>query len=86
MRVARPFKHDCARCVPVGWFHDRNKAYNIYFCKTEHGGSIIMRYGDDPQDYASYPVFYKEHRMGRDVGGCSYGPDVSFPKNAKELV
>ena len=78
--VARPFEHDCAQCYPVGWFHPEAQAYNVYFCpNSEGGGSIILRFGEAPEDYASFPVF---PRTGG-LGDCGYGPGVELPSNAQ---
>ena len=80
--VARPFKHDCDDCIPVGWHHVGDRAYNVYFCPGSKGrGTIILRYGDSPEEYASLSVWPGTTALGN----CGYGPGVPVPSNIKQV-
>lgn len=56
----QPYKHDCEKCVWVGWFHMGSGWANVYFCPNPLGdwypGSVVIRYSNEPSDYWSSPV------------------------------
>ena len=67
--IIKPYKHDCDNCVWVGWIPCRdakNGWGNTYFCppatrivgdiKGLGSGSVMIRYGDKPEEYLSMPV------------------------------
>ena len=47
------FTHDCDGCRFLGQF----ERFDLYFCQKCDGGSVIARYGDEGDEYASAPHF-----------------------------
>lgn len=47
------FKHDCDSCEFMG----PRGEYDAYWCARADGGSVLLRYGDKGEQYASYPAF-----------------------------
>jgi len=55
----QPYKHDCDQCIWVGWvpWREAQDGYgNMYYCPRCDGGTIVIRYGDEPSDYYSSPI------------------------------
>lgn len=63
-KVLQPYTHDCANCVWMGWVlckKAENTWGNMYYCPPKNQlilnsmasgqGSIITRYGDQPDEY-----------------------------------
>jgi len=49
----RKFVHDCKSCIFIGnW-----KTYDVYTHFGDITISIILRYGNEPVDNKSYPIF-----------------------------
>lgn len=50
------FKHDCENCIYLGSVHAAF-SYDFYYCPTDNmmGGSCIIREGDEPDNYQSFP-------------------------------
>jgi hypothetical protein len=66
MRI-EPYKHDCDRCIWVGWIYVKGGGKfggdwgNMYYCPTPDlfvggHGSVVIRFSDEPSDYWSSPV------------------------------
>jgi len=55
MKTIQPYKHDCDRCVWVGWIKSGEKFGNIYLCKGKFM-EVIIRYSDEPSDYSCWSV------------------------------
>ncbi len=49
------FQHDCYRCRFMGRVVGRRQ-YDSYWCENAIGGSAILRYGDEGEEYDSYPA------------------------------
>ena len=60
MRTRKPYEHDCTACVWVGWLSGFERApdklANVYHCAACDGGTVLIRYGDRPEQYWSMPV------------------------------
>ena len=52
------FIHDCESCTFLGTDidSDTNKTVDMYFCSQNGIPTIIMRYGDNGEDYISAPI------------------------------
>ncbi len=48
--------HDCENCV----FLTEKGIYDIYLCPTPERVSLIARYGNRPDKYASIPLWHKK--------------------------
>lgn len=59
MKTIQPYKHDCDQCRWIGWVTDRggDQHGNMYICRKDKLTEIIIRYSDDPSDYACYSFF-----------------------------
>ena len=57
--TVQPYKHDCPTCRWYGWMVGasigKNDLANVYLCNKGEGWipSIIVRYGDKPEEYLS---------------------------------
>lgn len=51
--IKQRYKHDCAKCNLIGHY----KNYDVYTCANDRGGSLILRYGNEPIENRSYPIF-----------------------------
>lgn len=49
------YRHDCQRCVHLGTFRRESHGTDVYFCSEAEGTSILLRDGDEPSDYRSFP-------------------------------
>jgi hypothetical protein len=56
-----PYKHDCKSCKWVGWISCTKRLGNMYFCPKCDGGTVIIRFSDDPGDYWSSPIMGEPH-------------------------
>lgn len=73
----KPFKHDCDKCVWVGWITAQGRLGNMYFCpknNSEHG-TVLIRFSDDPPDYWS-----------SSIGACKKGSLSVTPEGASKEV
>jgi len=57
-QTMEPYKHDCDKCVWVGWFspYKNISPMNIYICpgNTPDNPTVIIRFSDEPSDYWSH--------------------------------
>lgn len=64
----KKFKHDCDACVFLGHFerppgnlYTLKNNFDLYYCRGEIGTTLIARFGDEGEQYASgFAHFYKE--------------------------
>lgn len=54
MITLQPYKHDCDRCIWMGWVTVGETYGNMYVCPTPNFTEIIIRWSDDPPDYSCY--------------------------------
>jgi hypothetical protein len=53
------FQHDCQACMFLGVWREvgeHAESFDIYFCQSTDGGSVIARFGDGGPEYASGPI------------------------------
>jgi len=54
--ISKPkFVHNCDNCLFLGC----HKEFDVYFCpdlESYGGGSVILRYGDEVENYSSSPI------------------------------
>jgi hypothetical protein len=57
------FKHDCARCEFQGSIYN---GWDVYTCPHPKEEEVILRYGDEPDEYKAQPYHIAEILTGRD--------------------
>jgi hypothetical protein len=61
-KTIQPYKHDCDRCKWVGWVVIGDKLGNMYLCVSGKLTEVIIRWSDEPSDYACYSSFEGSER------------------------
>jgi hypothetical protein len=69
LKTIQPYKHDCARCVWVGWTSKNDQLGNMYICeKNPRFFEILIRWSDDPSDYSCYSAHLDSNSKPHSIG------------------
>lgn len=76
------YEHDCDNCIYVGaisYYSNEHNYADVYLCQHDSSYSLIVRFSDEPSDYASndigYMALHKRHED--DFVGYAYEQLIS---------
>lgn len=67
------YEHDCDQCYFLMSIISQDKGkFDIYYCHKCDGGTLLARFGNEPEAYSSWPIAIYLQWIEKDQGSSAY--------------